>query len=443
MPDLALHSTRVVVAEGVREATLIVRQGLIAELAEGPPEGALDLGDLVLMPGLVDTHVHVNEPGRTDWEGFESATRAAAAGGVTTLFDMPLNSLPPTTSQTALLAKRTAAEGKCRVNVGFWGGAIPDNLDRLEGLVLAGAFGFKCFLVPSGVEEFPHLGEEDLRRVMPILADLKVPLLVHAELPGPIDAAVRPEHADRRDYLTYLASRPKEAENRAVDLLVDLCRQFGTRVHVVHLSSAEAAESLARARQEGLPMTVETCPHYLFFSAEDVPEGATEFKCAPPIRERDNRDELWASLARGTIDQVVSDHSPCPPNLKLLSEGDFLSAWGGISSLQLGLPALWTAARHRGHSLLEVVEWMSAAPARLAGLGGHKGRIAQGYDADLVAWDPEASFLVEPDRLHHRHPLTPYAGRTLQGVVEKTFLRGAIIYDKGGFVSEPLGELLM
>jgi allantoinase len=443
MPDLALHSTRVVVAEGVREATLIVRQGLIAELAEGPPEGALDLGDLVLMPGLVDTHVHVNEPGRTDWEGFESATRAAAAGGVTTLFDMPLNSLPPTTSQTALLAKRTAAEGKCRVNVGFWGGAIPDNLDRLEGLVLAGAFGFKCFLVPSGVEEFPHLGQEDLRRVMPILADLKVPLLVHAELPGPIDAAVRPEHADRRDYLTYLASRPKEAENRAVDLLVDLCRQFGTRVHVVHLSSAEAAESLARARQEGLPITVETCPHYLFFSAEDVPEGATEFKCAPPIRERDNREELWASLARGTIDQVVSDHSPCPPNLKLLSEGDFLSAWGGISSLQLGLPALWTAARHRGHSLLEVVEWMSAAPARLAGLGGHKGRIAQGYDADLVAWDPEVSFLVEPDRLHHRHPLTPYAGRTLQGVVEKTFLRGAIIYDKGGFVSEPLGELLM
>lgn len=443
MPDLALHGTRVVFAEGVREATLIVRRGVIEGLAEEPPEGTLDLGDLVLMPGLVDTHVHVNEPGRTEWEGFESATRAAAAGGVTTLFDMPLNSVPPTTTQKALLAKSAAADGKCRVNVGFWGGAVPDNLDELEGLVRAGAFGFKCFLVPSGVDEFPHLGEEQLKRAMRALAGLRVPLLVHAELPGPIDEAVRPDDTDRRNYLTYLATRPKEAENQAVDLLIELCREFGTRVHVVHLSSAEALNSLAEARKEGLPITVETCPHYLFFSAEDVPEGATEFKCAPPIRERDNRDELWASLARGTIDQVVSDHSPCPPDLKLVPEGDFLSAWGGISSLQLGLPALWTAARHRGHSFQEVVEWMSAAPARLTGLDGRKGRIAAGYDADLVAWDPEASFLVETDRLHHRHPLTPYAGRILQGVVEKTFLRGAIIYDKGGFVGEPSGELLV
>lgn len=443
MPDLALHSTRMVVAGAVQEATLIVRRGVIEELAGEPPEGALDLGDLVVMPGLIDTHVHVNEPGRTEWEGFETATRAAAAGGVTTLLDMPLNSLPPTTSREALLAKRAAAEGKCRVNVGFWGGAIPDNLDQLEGLVRAGAFGFKCFLVPSGVDEFPHLGEEDLRRIMPVLAGLEVPFLVHAELPGPIDEAVRPAGADPRNYLTYLASRPKEAENQAVDLLIELCRELGTRVHVVHLSSAEALRSLAEARQEGLPITVETCPHYLFFSAEDVPEGATEFKCAPPIRERDNRDGLWASLARGTIDQIVSDHSPCPPDLKLLPAGDFLSAWGGISSLQLGLPAVWTAARHRGHSLQEVVEWMSAAPARLSGLEGRKGRIAEGYDADLVAWDPEASFLVEPDRLHHRHPLTPYAGRILHGVVEKTFLRGAIIYDEGRFVGEPSGELLV
>ncbi|MGH8936061.1 MAG: allantoinase AllB [Acidimicrobiia bacterium] len=443
MPDLALHSTRMVVAGAVQEATLIVRRGVIEELAGEPPEGALDLGDLVVMPGLIDTHVHVNEPGRTEWEGFETATRAAAAGGVTTLLDMPLNSLPPTTSREALLAKRAAAEGKCRVNVGFWGGAIPDNLDQLEGLVWAGAFGFKCFLVPSGVDEFPHLGEEDLRRIMPVLAGLEVPFLVHAELPGPIDEAVRPAGADPRNYLTYLASRPKEAENQAVDLLIELCRELGTRVHVVHLSSAEALRSLAEARQEGLPITVETCPHYLFFSAEDVPEGATEFKCAPPIRERDNRDGLWASLARGTIDQIVSDHSPCPPDLKLLPAGDFLSAWGGISSLQLGLPAVWTAARHRGHSLQEVVEWMSAAPARLSGLEGRKGRIAEGYDADLVAWDPEASFLVEPDRLHHRHPLTPYAGRILHGVVEKTFLRGAIIYDEGRFVGEPSGELLV
>ncbi|MGH9166535.1 MAG: allantoinase AllB [Acidimicrobiia bacterium] len=443
MPDLALHSTRMVVAGDVQEATLIVRRGVIEELAGEPPEGALDLGDLVVMPGLIDTHVHVNEPGRTEWEGFETATRAAAAGGVTTLLDMPLNSLPPTTSREALLAKRAAAEGKCRVNVGFWGGAIPDNLDQLEGLVRAGAFGFKCFLLPSGVDEFPHLGEEDLRRIMPILAGLEVPFLVHAELPGPIDEADRPVDADPRNYLTYLASRPKEAENRAVDLLIELCRELGTRVHVVHLSSAEALRSLAEARQEGLPITVETCPHYLFFSAEDVPEGATEFKCAPPIRERDNRDGLWASLARGTIDQIVSDHSPCPPDLKLLPAGDFLSAWGGISSLQLGLPAVWTSARHRGHSLQEVVEWMSAAPARLSGLEGRKGRIAEGYDADLVAWDPEASFLVEPDRLHHRHPLTPYAGRILQGVVEKTFLRGAIIYDEGRFVGEPSGELLV
>ncbi|MBI4546240.1 MAG: amidohydrolase family protein [Gemmatimonadetes bacterium] len=486
-PDLALRSRRVVTPEGVKPAAILIRNGVIVDVApfEAPPPGAplLDCGQAVLLPGLVDTHVHVNEPGRSDWEGFETATRAAAAGGITTIIDMPLNSVPATTSVPALRAKLAAAEGKCHVDVGFWGGVVSGNAGELGELVAAGVRGFKCFLVPSGVDEFPHVTEADLRQALPRLAGLGVPLLVHAELPGPIDAALRdrarevvagvsgarrgggslPRRADAasgrrlrfrrasrlprpgadpRAYATYLRSRPPEAETAAVTLLLRLCREYGVPAHVVHLSAAEALPLLLEARAEGLPLSVETCPHYLHFAAEDIPDGATQFKCAPPIRGRANREALWQSLERGDIDLVASDHSPCPPALKR-RDGDFLRAWGGISSLQLGLSVVWSVARARGQPFERLAEWLSRAPARLAGLEGRKGAIAPGYDADLVAWHPEAEFTVDPATLQHRHKLTPYAGVRLAGVVDATFLRGRLIYRRGSVLGPPVGQLLL
>ncbi|HEX2091926.1 MAG TPA: allantoinase AllB, partial [Longimicrobiaceae bacterium] len=397
-----------------------------------------------VMPGIVDTHVHVNEPGRTEWEGFETATRAAAAGGITTLVDMPLNSVPATTTMEGLRAKQAEAEGRCRVDVGFWGGVVPGNTAALRPLWEAGTLGFKCFLVPSGVDEFPHVGEADLRVAMPVLAELGAPLLVHAELPEPLErAAAETATLPPRRYDSYLRSRPPEAETEAVRLLVRLCRRFGTRVHVVHVAAAEALPLLRQAREEGLPLTAETCPHYLHFAAEEVPEGATEWKCAPPIRGRADREALWAALGEGTLELVASDHSPCPPALKLRDSGDFFRAWGGIASLQLGLAVVWHGARARGYTPGDLARWMSGAPARLAGVEGRKGAIAPGRDADLVVWDLDAELRVDPLRLHHRHPLTPYAGALLHGVVEATYLRGEEVYGRGGFPSVPAGRLLL
>jgi allantoinase len=391
------------------------------------------------MPGLVDTHVHVNEPGRTDWEGFAAATRAAAAGGVTTFFDMPLNSVPSTTRVAALAEKIACASGKCFVDVGLWGGVVPGNTGELGAMAELGVPGFKCFLVPSGVPEFRHVGEKDLAAVLPEIARIGALLLVHAEHPREIAAA---STGDARKYASYLATRPPRAEDEAIALLVRLCRQTGARIHVVHLSSAGAIGEIRRARAEGLPFSAETCPHYLFFAGEDVPDGATEFKCAPPIRDRANRDLLWEGLGDGTVSMIVSDHSPSPPDLKNREVGDFLSAWGGISSLQLRLPVVWTSARQRGHSVERLAEWLCAAPARLGGVGRRKGAIGPGYDADLVVWDPESSFEVREEEIHHRHKLTPYLGRTLFGVVEATFLAGEKIFEKGRFVGPPRGKIL-
>ena len=387
----------------------------------------VEAGDLMVMPGVIDTHVHCNEPGRTEWEGFETATAAAAAGGVTTILDMPLNSVPATTSRFGLEEKRRASEGKCHVHVGFIGGVVPGNVDELARMADGGVRAFKCFLVPSGVDEFPAMSEADLRKAWPVLADLGLPLMVHAEHPK----LLRPPPAEgAADYLTYLESRPPESESAAIEWVVKLMKDFPVPVHIVHLSSASSLAMVQNARSRGLPISVETCPHYLSFAAEEIPDGATEFKCAPPIREEAEREALWHALMSGDIDLVASDHSPCPPEMK--DTGDFFSAWGGIASLQLSLPAVWTGAHARGIGIEWVSRWMSECTAHLAGYETHKGKILEGYDADLVVWDPDASFVVDTENLYHRHKVTPYAGRELMGVVHQTYVCGRLAYDSAG-----------
>jgi allantoinase len=449
-PDLVVVGRRVVTSDGCRPAAIHIAGGRISRVSapdDVPADCAVDdAGTSIVLPGLVDSHVHVNEPGRTDWEGFDSATRAAAAGGVTTIVDMPLNSIPATTAVDALDAKRRAADNQCFVDLAFWGGIVPGNQVELEPLLAAGVRGFKCFLVPSGVDEFAAVSERDLRVAMPTLARLGATLLVHAELQGPIDAAAGRLETKRRrgdidpcSYTVYLESRPKAAEDEAIALMIRLCAEYRVHTHIVHLSSADSVSALARARLDGVPLTVETCPHYLTFAAEDVPDGATSYKCAPPIREATNRDRLWDALGSGVIDAIVSDHSPAPPAMKRAESGDFLAAWGGIASLQIGLPAVWRIAGERGYPIDRVANWMSTAPARLAGLDA-KGAIAEDFDADLAVFDPDHEWRVDPSALFHRHPLTPYAGGRMRGVVTRTYLRGRKIYERGAFIGAPTGK---
>ena len=469
-PNLVIRGPRVVLPDSIGPAAIHIVDDKIVDVRsyDRVPDGCelieADEGSLV-MAGLVDSHVHINEPGRTEWEGFASATRAAAAGGVTTLVDMPLNSIPATTTVAGLREKLAAARGQCSVDVGFWGGVVPGNTGELAVLSAAGVVGFKCFLIHSGVDEFPNVTEDDLRAALPELSRLGALLIVHAEVPGPIsrtgipacpspeevaatatDNGVLPISPGRNvwptRYATFLASRPRAAEDEAVALMIRLSREFSARVHIVHHSSADSLAILRDAKTAGLKITAETCPHYLTFAAEEIPDGATEFKCCPPIRERENRERLWGALESGTIDLIVSDHSPCPPEMKLPESGDFLQAWGGISSLQLRLPVVWTESKRRGFSLENIARWLCSAPAKQVGLEGRKGSIAVGYDADLVIWNTAKQFRVEGPALHHRHKLTPYQGRVLDGVVEKTFLRGRKIYDSGEFIGEPRGLLL-
>jgi allantoinase len=418
-----------VAPDGTRAAWVTFDQGRIVSVSDSAPQVAseiLDIGDHALLPGLVDTHVHINEPGRTEWEGFATASRAAAAGGITCVVDMPLNSIPSTTDEAALAQKRRAAVNQCIVDYAFWGGVVPGNADELNGLAKAGARGFKCFLSPTGTAEFTSLSFDELRSAMPRIAETGLPLLVHAESP---DRLLKPDlREEPRAYATYLRTRPSAAEIEAIRFLIGLCREYRHPIHVVHLSASEAVPDLQKARAEGLPITVETCPHYLCFTAEQIPAGATAYKCAPPIRDAANQKMLWEALRNGTVDMVVTDHSPCPPELKCCEAGDFLEAWGGIASLSLSLAATWTAARQRGFSLNDIVRWMSEKPAALAGLGDGKGRIAPGYDADFVVFDPDADFLVTTDRLHFRHAVSPYLGSTLKGSVKTTFLHGQAVF---------------
>lgn len=436
--DLVVRAERMITPVGERTGWVGVRDGEIAavEMDRRAPDDvtvAELADDEVLLPGLVDTHVHVNEPGRTEWEGFATATRAAAAGGVTTIVDMPLNAIPPTLDVRALLAKQACAIGTVHVDTGFWGGAVPDNLANLAGLHAAGVLGFKCFLVPSGVDEFPALVGDRLETAMAEIARLDALLVVHAEDESALAAA---PGAGGRRYADFLASRPVDSETSAIARLVDLTERTGARTHIVHVSSGGAADLIAAARARGVLISGETCPHYLTLNAEDVPDGATAYKCCPPIRDRSEQDRLWSALVEGALTLVVSDHSPCPPALKRLTDGDFGSAWGGIASVQLGLPVVWTAARERGVDLSSVVGWMATAPADLVGLS-QKGRIEVGADADLVAFAPDETWTVNPSALHHRHPVTPYAGRELAGAVRRTWLRGTEIDP-----ARPLGRLL-
>jgi allantoinase len=430
--DFVIRSSRVLTEEGVVAAAVHVKGSVITAVSgwgDLPEHAAIvEAGDLMIMPGVIDTHVHCNEPGRTDWEGFETATAAAAAGGVTTILDMPLNSIPATTSRYGLEEKRRASEGKLHVHLGFIGGLVPGNVDELARMADGGVRAFKCFLVPSGVNEFPAVKEADLRKAFPVLADLGLPLMVHAEHP----ALLRPSpNGGSPVYEDYLASRPPESESAAIEWITKLMGDFPVPVHIVHLSSASSLSAVRSARDRKLPITVETCPHYLTFAAEEIPDGATDHKCAPPIRSSEDREALWESLVAGDIDLIASDHSPCPPEMKDTG-GDFFGAWGGIASLQLSLPAVWTGAQARGISVEMVSHWMSNCTAHLAGYEAHKGRLLPGYDADLVVWDPDASFVVEPERLFHRHKVTPYAGRELLGVVHQTYVCGRLAFDSAG-----------
>jgi allantoinase len=441
----AFLSSRVVTPEGVRPAAVVVEGERIREVVprHRVPAHAetRDFLDRAILPGLVDSHVHINDPGRADWEGFETATRSAAAGGYTLLVDMPLNCVPGTTSVSALEAKRAAAERRCHVDWMAWGGVVADNPSDIEPLAAAGVAGFKCFLVDPGIDSFTMVSERELRAALPHVERTGLPLLVHAELPDPIERATeRLAGADWSLYRTYLESRPEEAELRAIRLLLSLCREYRFRLHIVHLSAGAALSDVRAARSAGLEVSLETCPHYLHLSAETIPRGGTVFKCAPPIRSRANCEQLWEGLRDGTIDLVATDHSPCPPEMKRFDQGDFRHAWGGIASLSVALPVMNTEAGRRQCTLNDLARWMAEAPARLAGCDARKGRIAPGYDADFVVFEPESEFVVSEDRLHYRHPISPYLGERLRGVVIATYLRGRPVFEEGRFRGEAIGE---
>ncbi|XP_071499224.1 allantoinase, mitochondrial-like [Diadema antillarum] len=453
MASIRVRSRRVLLPGGKEcPAVVEIKNGVIAAIhrqnldqVSWDPLTDLDAGEKLVMPGVVDSHVHVNEPGRTQWEGYQTATRAAAAGGVTTIVDMPLNCIPPTTTLEAFHLKMSHAKTSCHVDVAFWGGVVPKNQLELRPMIRAGIAGFKCFLIHSGVDEFPHVTEQDLHQALQQLQGTNSVLLFHAEMELPSESqSGGPEQVDASsDYQDFLASRPKEMENNAIELVAKMCLQYRVPCHIVHLSSADALPIIRDARRRGAPLTVETCHHYLSLNSDDVPQGATHFKCCPPIRQKNNQEVLWQALKDGDIDMVVSDHSPCTPELKVLEEGDFMKAWGGISSLQFGLSLFWTGAKKNGMGLQDMVSLMCERTALLAGLSHQKGALKVGMDGDIVIWDPESTITIQPENVHHRHKVTPYSGFTLQGAVHTTIVRGQVVYQAGSFSEQPKGSLLL
>jgi allantoinase len=447
MFDAAIHSNSIVTPNGIIDATVVIKDGSIEDVVPGFLENAIDVGSKVLMPGIIDPHVHINEPGRTDWEGFDTATKSAIAGGITTLVDMPLNSLPVTTTPKAFEEKISSTKNQLHTNCGFWGGIIPGNEKEIEPLIEKGVLGFKAFLVHSGIDEFPNVTEADLRKAMPSIAKHGLPLLVHCELatPSPLERG-----QGVRSYQNYLNSRPRKWEDDAIALMIKLCKEYNCRVHIVHLSSSNSIDQIKKAKEKGLPLTVETAQHYLYFNAENIRDGQTQFKCAPPIRERENNEKLWQALKEGIIDFVATDHSPAPPAMKELQSGDFMKAWGGVASLQFALPVLWTAARRQNCSIVDIVKWLCERPAVLPGIQKSKGqtclpagRIQKGFDADLVVWDAEKQFIVTEEMIHHKHKITPYLNEELYGVVEQTYLKGIKIFDNGKFTKLNQGQIIL
>lgn len=445
MNKIALYSKRVLISGGLTPATIFSENGVITAIENGlvKREDYIfeDCKNAVIMPALIDAHVHINEPGRTDWEGFDTATKAAAAGGIATLIDMPLNSTPVTTTVSAFEEKLSAARGNIHVNCGFWGGVVPDNIEDLDALLQEGVFGIKAFLTHSGIDDFPNVTEADLRKALPILKRHDTRLLVHCELDEAHSDSILLDQSPT-SYTAYLKSRPRAWEDKAIDMMIDLCAAFDVKIHIVHLSSSNPIKKIQAVRNQGFKLSVETCPQYLFFNAEDISDGATAFKCAPPIREKANNELLWKALKEGTIDFIVTDHSPAPPNLKALDSGDFKRAWGGIAGLQFSLPAVWTKAKDKGFSIADISRLMSTNVAQFLNLDHKKGKIAVGYDADLTVWQPETKFTVTEDLIQHRHKVTPYQNLTLNGVVEKTFVNGQKVYDLGEFTALKQGRIL-
>jgi len=441
-PNLAITSQRVITPQEERAAAILIRGEKILDIisiSEIPTDCPVeDMGNNVVMPGLVDTHVHINEPGRTDWEGFETATKAAAAGGITTLVDMPLNCIPVTTTVDALNQKIVATQNQLWIDCGFYGGLIPDNIQDIEPLADAGVLGFKAFLSPSGIDEFPNILESHLREALPVLSKKGIPILVHAELENGTT-----QSKEQKTYKSFQDSRPKSWENNAIKLLIQLSKEFDARIHIVHLSSADILAEIAQTRNDGYPISVETCPHYLHFASENISDGDTRFKCAPPIWEGENRENLWRGLEKGMINFITSDHSPCTPELKNMKAGNFEKAWGGISSIQFTLPVIWTECKARGFSIDQLINWMSTAPAIFIGKDQQKGQISPGYDADLVCWNPDEKYIIQKKAIHHKNKLTPYEGESLYGVVNTTFLRGQKVYENGEFLGNPTGKIIL
>jgi allantoinase len=438
--DIAIQSNRVITPNGIKAAAILIKDGVTIDVVDkmSDQQNVIDAGNKVIMPGIIDPHVHINEPGRTEWEGFATASKAALAGGITTLVDMPLNSSPVTTTANALDQKLAALQKlhNSGPHIHFWGGIIPGNTNDIEPLIEKGVPGFKAFLTHSGIDEFPNVTEADLDKAMPIIAKYNLPLLVHCELSD--DQHHSALDANPQSYKAYLQSRPEQWEDDAIQLVIRLCEKYNCRTHIVHLSSANSIQPIAQAKQKGLPLTVETAQHYLYFNAENIPDAQTAYKCAPPIRERSNNEQLWQALKNGIIDFVATDHSPAPPALKEIESGNLQKAWGGIASLQLALPILWTAARRHNYSLENMAKWLCENPAIF--LRQQTGKIAKGYDADIIVWDPDTSFTVTENMLHHRHKITPYMNERLFGVVEQTWVRGKRLYDReedAATLSEP------